>query len=65
VGEVGLFHGTRTANVDAVTDVRAVRIQRGDMQRLQSRYPRIAARVLWNVSEILAGRVANTTMRLS
>lgn len=64
VGEVGLFHGQRTADVDALTEVRAVRVRRSDLERLRWRYPWIAARVFWNLSEILGGRVANTTDKI-
>lgn len=64
VGEVALFHGVRTADVDAITDVRAVRLSRQDLARLRRRYPRISARVFWNLSQILASRVANTIERM-
>ncbi len=61
VGEVALYHGKRTADVEAVTDVRALRLTRDNLHRLRRRYPRIGAQVLWNLSEILALRVANVT----
>ena len=65
VGEVALFHGRRTADVDAVTDVRTVRLTRKDLEALRKRYPRIGAKVFWNLSEILAQRVANTTEKMA
>ena len=66
VGEVALFYAhRRSADVDALTDVRAVRLSERNLERFRSRYPRLAARVLWNLSQILASRVASTTQRLA
>ncbi len=59
-----MFEGERTADVDAVTDVRALRLTRGNLERLRRRYPRIAARVFWNLSELLAGRLVSLTHKL-
>jgi len=64
MGEVGLYHGVRTADVDAVDDVRALCFTRSNLERLRNRNPRIAARILWNLSEVLARRVANTTAKV-
>ncbi|MBW2725443.1 MAG: MMPL family transporter [Deltaproteobacteria bacterium] len=64
VGEVALYHGKRTADVDALTDARALRLTRDNLESLRIRYPRIGARVFWNLSEILAERVANVTRRV-
>jgi predicted RND superfamily exporter protein len=64
MGEVGLYHGVRTADVDAVEDVRALRFTRANLERLRNRYPRIGAVVFWNLSELLARRVANTTAKV-
>jgi predicted RND superfamily exporter protein len=63
VGEVALYHGKRTADVDAVTDVRLLRLTKQNLDRLQRRYPRIGARVLWNLSQVLAARMARMTER--
>lgn len=57
VGEVALFSGVRSADVVARTPVRLLRFTRADLDRLRRRYPRIAARVLENLSGILAGRM--------
>jgi predicted RND superfamily exporter protein len=57
VGEVALFSGTRSADVQARTDVRLLRFTKDDLMRLRRRYPRIGAQVLENLSEILAERV--------
>jgi len=63
VGEVALFHGKRTADVDAVTDVRLLRLTGDNLDRLRRRYPRIGSRVLWNLSQVLAARMAEVTER--
>ena len=65
IGEVGLFHGTRTANVDALTDVRLIRLTPENLDRLRRRHPRIQARILFNLNRILAERLANLTQRVS
>jgi len=64
VGEVALYCGKRTADVDTVTDVRALRFTRENLERLRRRHPRIGARVFWNLSEILADHVDNATRRV-
>lgn len=64
VGEVALFVGQRTADVDAVTDVELLRLTERSLERLRRRYPRIAAQVQRNLSLILAKRLASTTQRL-
>ena len=64
LGEVGLFYGTASANVDVVEDARLLRLTQKNMARLSRRYPRIAARVLANLNETLAGRLWRTTGRL-
>lgn len=61
VGEVALFHGRRTADVVASTDVRLLRFTPRSLDRIQRRYPRIGARVFANLSKILAARVASST----
>jgi len=63
VGEVGLYHGKRTADVEALTDVRYLRFDAENLERLGKRYPRIGARVLWNLSQVMADRLANATDR--
>lgn len=65
VGEMVLFHGKRTANVDVLADARVLTLRQEDLDRLRSRYPRIAAIVYRNLGQVLAGRVKTTTERLS
>lgn len=64
VGEVGLFSGERSANVDVAEDARLLRFTPNNLQRLRRRYPRIAATVLRNLNEILAQRLSSLTDRL-
>jgi predicted RND superfamily exporter protein len=61
IGEVALFHGVRTADATAETDVRMLRLTRDNLERLARRHPRVAARLYVNLSETLAHRVATTT----
>jgi predicted RND superfamily exporter protein/CRP-like cAMP-binding protein len=63
LGEVGLYHGKRTADVKAITDVRLLRLDGNNLARLRRRYPKIAGQVLWNLSEVMAGRLANSIDR--
>jgi CRP-like cAMP-binding protein len=63
VGEVALYHGKRTADVDAASDVRLLRLTKTNLDRLVRRYPRIGARVLLNLSQVLAARMADVTER--
>jgi predicted RND superfamily exporter protein len=65
VGEVGPFHGRRTADVDAVEETRLLRLTAADLERVRRRYPRIGATVYRNLSELLAHRVADSTLRIA
>jgi hypothetical protein len=64
VGEVGYFAQKRTANVDALSDVRLIRFEPEDLERLRQRYPRTAAAVYANLNRIQAERLARTTRRV-
>jgi predicted RND superfamily exporter protein len=64
VGEVGLFYKTRSANADVIEDARLLRLTQSNMSRLSRRFPRIAARVLGNLNQILAERLSQTTGKL-
>ena len=63
LGEVGLYHGQRTADVTALSDVRLLRLDAAGLARLRSRYPRIGSQVLWNLSTVMANRLAQSTER--
>ena len=64
IGEVALFHGVRTANVDAMSEMRVLRIDNPCLGRIQTRYPRIASQLYRNLAVILANRLADVTERL-
>ncbi|RIL08149.1 MAG: hypothetical protein DCC71_00705 [Proteobacteria bacterium] len=64
VGEIALFSGARTADVDVARDARLLRIADADLARLGRRYPRIAAKVYRNLNRIVARRVASTARAL-
>ncbi|MGR8948127.1 MAG: efflux RND transporter permease subunit, partial [Gammaproteobacteria bacterium] len=63
-GEVALFTGTRTANIDAMTEVRVLRLNRESLERIQSRYPKIAAQIFWNLTGTVSERLADVTTRI-
>jgi predicted RND superfamily exporter protein len=64
LGEVGLFRGERTANVDCESDCRLLRFDERNLARLQRRYPRTASKLLRNLSEVLADRLKAVTERV-
>jgi len=64
LGEVGLFRGERTANVDCETDVRLLRLDQANLARLRRRYPRTSAHLFRNLSGVLAQRLAAVTARV-
>ena len=64
LGEVGLFRGERTANVDCLTACRLLRFDQENLARLQRRYPRTAAKLMRNLSEVLADRLKSATQRV-
>ena len=63
MGDVGFFHGKRTADVDTETEVTLLRLTKANMERLRRRYPRIGAQLYRNLSQLLADRVAVATER--
>jgi predicted RND superfamily exporter protein len=63
IGEVGLFYGQRTADVTAVSETRLLRLNHDNLERLHNRYPRIGRRLAWNLSAIMAERLARATAR--
>ena len=65
VGEAGLYFGERTADVDVLEDSQLLRINQHSLERLRKRYPHIAAKVLRNLNEVLARRLAHATDRLA
>jgi predicted RND superfamily exporter protein len=63
-GEAGLYFDRRTADVDVTEDARLLRVSRRSLERLRDRYPRISAKVMKNLNEVLAQRLASTTDKL-
>ena len=63
-GEVALFTGKRTANIDAMSHVRVLWLNQESLERIQSRYPRIAARLFWNLTGTVSERLADITKRV-
>ncbi len=64
VGDVGLFHGNRTSDVEVKEDARLLRLTNEALERLRRRYPRIGAQIYRNLSVLLAERVAVSTERM-
>jgi CRP-like cAMP-binding protein len=64
VGEVALFAARRTADVDALSDVRLLGFGDDDLERVRRRHPRIAATVFLNLNRIQAERLSRNTQRL-
>jgi predicted RND superfamily exporter protein len=64
-GEMGLVRGgnERSADVVAASDVEALVVDERFLQRIQRRYPRIASRVLLNLSRILSDRLQQANDR--
>ena len=62
IGEVALFEGRRSANVDSLSPVRVLWLTDASLARIEKRYPRIAARVYHNIGSVLAYRLADLTI---
>jgi hypothetical protein len=61
-GEMGLIrHAERSADVVALDRVEVLAVDDRFLQRIQSRYPRIAAKVFLNLSRILSDRLQRMT----
>jgi CRP-like cAMP-binding protein len=65
-GEMGLIRQhERTADVVAMGDVEVMVMDERFLTRIERRYPRIAVKILKNVSRILSDRLQQETQRLS
>lgn len=65
-GEMGLVRRTqRTADIVAVEDLELLAVDQRFLERLQRRYPRIAATVFLNLTRILSDVVERTTGQLA
>lgn len=63
VGEIGLFHGARSVDVEVEEECTLMRLTEENLARLQRRYPRIGAKLYRNISAVLAERMVRTTER--
>ena len=61
IGEVALFTGRRSANVDSLSSVRVLWLTQASLERIRKRYPRIAARLYLNIGAVLAERLDDLT----
>ncbi len=65
-GEMGLVRRQqRTADIIAVDDLELLAVDERFLQRLQRRYPRIAATVFLNLARILSDKLESTTGRFA
>ncbi len=65
VGEMAFLSGeSRTASVIAKGEVEALIINASTLQRVQKRFPAIAAKVFFNISQLLSERLKGTTKAL-
>lgn len=64
MGEVGFFNKRRTANVDAMTNVRVLKFNTDDLETLRKRNPSIAAIIYRNLNQTQARRLAELTDRI-
>lgn len=63
LGDSSIFGGSRVANADAVTPVRVLRWSTQCFDRIQTRHPKVAAKLLRNLGQTLALRFAEVTER--
>ena len=65
VGEMGFLTGARrSANVIAREDVEALEIDAATLDRVRTRFPRVATKVFFNISQVLSNRLQETTSSL-
>jgi hydrophobe/amphiphile efflux-3 (HAE3) family protein len=65
-GEMGLVRRQqRTADIVAVDDLELLAVDQRFLERLQRRYPRIAATVFLNLTRVLSDRLESTTERFA
>ncbi len=65
-GEMGLVRRQqRTADILAIGDLELLVVDQRFLERLQRRYPRIAATVFLNLARVLSDRLESTTERFA
>jgi hypothetical protein len=66
VGEMAFFtKGKRSASVIACGDVESLQVDGRRLERIQSRFPRTAAKVYYNLSKLLSTRLGQATVWLT
>jgi predicted RND superfamily exporter protein len=66
VGEMSFLTGaSRSASVIATRRVEALEINAGALDRVRRRFPRVAAKVFFNISQVLSLRLRDTTGNLT
>ena len=61
VGEVALFEGRRSANVDSISPAQVLWLSEESLSHIARRYPQIAAQLYRNIGRVLAFRLADRT----
>jgi CRP-like cAMP-binding protein len=60
-GHVGFFLERHPATFEALSDARLLRFEDVDLELMMRRYPRIAARLLWNLNHSQASLMTGAT----
>jgi hypothetical protein len=64
-GEVGFVSETkRTADIEATSDGKLLIFNADQLQQIMDQYPRIASRLVLNISRVLGGRLADSLTKL-
>ena len=65
IGEVGFFTGERrSASVIASEEVEVLQIDGSRLERVQKRFPKVAAKLYYNLSQLLGSRLTSVTQSL-
>lgn len=62
IGEVALFEGKRSANIDSLSPVQVLWLSNASLKRIEQRYPQIAACLYRNIGLVLASRLVERTV---
>ena len=66
IGEIGFFtKEKRSASIIATEPVETLHIDGSRLERVQSRYPKVAAKLYYNLSQLLSRRLSSTTEALA
>lgn len=65
IGEVGFFgDGRRSASIIASEDVEVLQIDGPRLERVQRRFPKVASKLYYNLSQLLGSRLSSVTQSL-